>query len=95
MKTLSAPRRMKSMPRGRPSLSKEVRGTSARGQFTLRVLHPSRKRSVPLAAPRPVDTQEHAWAKRPWSRGALASRPRLPLKAGETPQARTPSSLVR
>src|SRR6266699_3458427 len=38
------------------------------GYFILRALHPSRKRSVPLAAPRPVDTQDHAWDKRTWSR---------------------------
>src|SRR4029434_4122295 len=52
---------MQSIPRGRPILSQEVRGTSARGQFQFRVLTPSRKRSVPLAAPRQVDTQDHAW----------------------------------
>ena len=68
MKTLSSPRRMQSIPLGRPLRYKEVRGTSARGHFTLRALHPSRKRSVPLAAPRPVDTQDHAWEKRTWSR---------------------------
>jgi hypothetical protein len=68
MKTLSSPRRMQSIPRGRLLLSKEVQGTSARGHLTLRALHPERKRSVPLAAPRPVDMQEHAWEKRPWSR---------------------------
>jgi hypothetical protein len=56
------------MPRGHPILYKEVRGTSARGHFTLRTLTPSRQRSVPLAAPRHVDTQDHAWAKRTWSR---------------------------
>src|SRR4029450_13243248 len=52
---------MQSIPRGRPILSKEVRGTSARGQFQFRALTPSRKRSVPFAAPRQVDTQDHAW----------------------------------
>jgi hypothetical protein len=35
MKTLSLPRRMQSIPRGRPILWKEVQGTSARGHFTL------------------------------------------------------------
>jgi hypothetical protein len=59
---------MKSIPRGRPILYKEVQGTSARGHFHLRVLNPYRKRSVPLAAPRHVDPHDHAWEKRPWSR---------------------------
>jgi hypothetical protein len=35
MKTLSAPRRIKSMTLGRPILYTEVRGTSASGHFTL------------------------------------------------------------
>jgi hypothetical protein len=68
MKTLSSPRRMKSIPRGRPILYKEVRGTSARGHFTLRALTPDRKRSVPLAVPHQVDSSDHAWEKRTWSR---------------------------
>jgi hypothetical protein len=68
MKTLSSPRRMKSIPLGRPILYKEVQGTSARGHFEFRALNPYRKRSVPLAAPRQVGTQDHAWEKRTWSR---------------------------
>jgi hypothetical protein len=68
MKTLSSPRRMQSMPRGRPILYKAGRGTLARGHFTLWALTPERQRSVPLAAPRPVDPPEHAGEQRPWSR---------------------------
>ena len=68
MKTLSSPRRMKSIPRGRLILYKEVRGTSARGHVKFRALNPYRKRSVPLAAPRQIGTQDHAWEKRTWSR---------------------------
>jgi hypothetical protein len=65
MKTLSLPHRVKSIPLGRFILYKEVQGMSARGHFTLRVLNLHRKRSVWLATPRQVDTQEHAWDKRP------------------------------
>src|SRR5262245_66582154 len=53
---------------GVPSCIKGARRTSAGGHFTLRALHPSRKRSVPLAAPHQVDTPDHAWEKRPWRR---------------------------
>jgi hypothetical protein len=48
------------MPGGRLILYKGCRGASARGQVALRVL--------PLAAPRQVDTPEHAWEQRTWSR---------------------------
>ena len=68
MKTLSSPRRMTSIPLGRPILYQEARGTSVSGHVTLRALNPSRTRSVPLAAPRQVGTQDHAWEKRTWSR---------------------------
>src|SRR5712692_2438025 len=68
MQTLSSPHRMKSIPLGRLVLYKEVRGTSARGHFNLRARNPYRKRSVPLAAPHQVDTPDHAWEKRTWSR---------------------------
>jgi hypothetical protein len=68
MKTLRSPRRVRSIRLGRPILYKEVRGTSARGHCTLRVLNPPRKRSVPLAAPRQVDPQDHAWEKHTWRR---------------------------
>ena len=46
MKTLSSPRRMQSMPRGRPILYKEGQGTSARGHFQC---HPSEPGASPHA----------------------------------------------
>jgi hypothetical protein len=69
MKTLSSPRRMKSIPCGRLILYKEVRGTSARGHLKLRALNPYRKRSVPPAARCPWSV----WHKTPTAISSIPS----------------------
>ena len=80
MKTTSSPRRMKSIPLGRPVLYKEGRGTPARGHFKFRALNPNRKRSIPPAAPAgtrappacPGTRLASAWPAAPHARGRPA-----------------------
>ena len=65
MQRLVAPRRMKSVPPARDLLYKDHQDVSERTVYIVRAWSPERKRFVPLAAPRQVDTIDHAWAIRP------------------------------
>ena len=99
MKTTSSPRRMKSIPLGRPVLYKEGRGTQARGHFKFRALNPNRKRSIPPAAPAgtrappacPGTRLARAGGRRP----ALFHRRRRPPCRPHPATCRAPSALAR
>src|SRR6266568_42050 len=75
MQPLVAPRRMKYVPPERDLLYKDHKDVSERTVYILRAWSPDRKRFVPLAAPRQVDTIRSRVGNTHRRAGALTSPP--------------------
>jgi hypothetical protein len=73
MQPLVAPRRMKCVPPECDFLYKDHQDVSQRTVYILRALSPDRKRFVPLAAPRQVDTLRSRVGNTHLRAGALTS----------------------
>jgi hypothetical protein len=86
---------MKAIPRGRPILYKEVRGTSGQRTFYLEGTEPVEETGRPTRGPPAKSPPRSPVGKAHREPGALASMPLLPPRAAETPQASQPPSVWR